>query len=57
MNIPISTPKESDNYHLLVSKSALLTGNNSEARRAEIKKYFFTLYEKLFDCLASTITI
>lgn len=56
MNIPISTPKESDDYHLLVSKSVLLTGNDPEAKRAEIKKYFndtFTLYEKLFDCLAS----
>lgn len=56
MNIPINTPKESDDYHLLVSKSVLLTGNDPEAKRAEIKKYFndtFTLYEKLFDCLAS----
>ncbi len=56
MNIPISTPKESRDYPLLVTKSVQLTGDDPEAKRAEIKKYFndtYSLYERLFDCLVS----
>jgi len=56
MNIPINTPKESGDYNLLITKSVLLTGDDPDAKRAEIKKYFndtYTLYERLFDCLAS----
>jgi len=45
-----------EEQQLLATKTLSLEGNDVEAKRAEIKNYFhrtFTLYERLFDCLAS----
>lgn len=45
-----------EEQELLVTKTLSLAGSDPEAKRAEIKDYFhrtFTLYERLFDCLAS----
>jgi len=45
-----------EEQQLLATKTLSLEGNDVEAKRAEIKDYFhrtFTLYERLFDCLAS----
>ena len=39
---------------LRITKSVLLTGDDVEAKRQEIREYFhktFTLYERIFDCL------
>lgn len=47
------TPSDED---LLVTKTILLTGDDVEAKRLEIRDYFhrtFTLNERLFDCLVS----
>ena len=43
-------------HELLVTRMPLLTGDDLETKRQEILDYFhntFTLYESLFDCLAS----
>lgn len=45
-----------EEQQLLATKTLSLEGNDVKAKRAEIKNYFhrtFTLYERLFDCLAS----
>ncbi|MEJ2214040.1 MAG: SAM-dependent methyltransferase, partial [Gammaproteobacteria bacterium] len=45
-----------DELNLLVTKSVLLTGDDVEKKRQQIRNYFhdtFTLYERIFDCLAS----
>lgn len=41
---------------LLATKTCLLSGDDPEKKRAEIRQYFhntFTLYERLFECLAN----
>ncbi len=56
MNIPVSTSATPDNRKLPVTRAVKLTGEDSQLKRKEIRCYFhntFTLYEKLFDCLAS----
>ena len=45
-----------DELNLLVTQSVLLTGDDIEKKRQEIRNYFhdtFTLYERIFDCLVS----
>ena len=45
-----------DELNLLVTKSVLLTGDDVEKKRQQIRNYFhdtFSLYERIFDCLAS----
>lgn len=62
-----STTKQHASFHesrfptfaddeLLNTKTIVLTGNDAEQKRQEIREYFhktFTLYERLFECLAS----
>ncbi len=48
----IISPSDED---LRVTRSVLLTGDDAEAKRLEIRDYFhktFSLYERIFDCLA-----
>ncbi len=55
INTPNTIPNFSDN-ELLVTKTILLSGNDPEKKRQEIRSYFhktFSLYERLFDCLNS----
>lgn len=56
MNLPAADLYNPENKDLLVSKTVRLTGDDPEAKRAEIRQYFhdtFTVYERLFDCLVS----
>lgn len=56
MNQIIDNFISQEDQQLLVTKTLSLVGNDAEAKRAEIKDYFhrtFTLYERLFECLAS----
>ncbi|MGD2119067.1 MAG: 5-histidylcysteine sulfoxide synthase [Chromatiales bacterium] len=54
MNQPATQSPEMDDGDLRITRNCLLTGNDAEAKRREIRDYFhktFTLYERLFDCL------
>lgn len=51
----IDTSLEYSDKELLVTKTPLLTGDDPEDKRLELRDYFhktFTLYERIFDCLA-----
>jgi len=53
-NLAEKTPALPDDV-LRMTRSVLLTGDDIEAKRQEIREYFhktFTLYERVFDCLA-----
>ena len=56
MNQTIEQFIHREERRLLVTKTPSLRGDDAELKRAEIKDYFhrtFTLYERLFECLAS----
>ena len=56
MNQIVKNLISQEDQKLLVTKTVSLTGTDVDAKRAEIKEYFhrtFTVYERLFDCLAS----